>query len=186
MVRYFIRLFFLCMLAASSSEAFAVMIGLSTEELTNSSDLIVIGNVKSVESTWSEDGKIIISRAKIIVNTVINGKWEKEIINVEYIGGEVGDIGLQVSDVKPLKQGENLLLFLKIKNGQKQKLERGVAPLSNEEIYHSIVGNAQGQYTITPQGIAKKDGFTLMPGSELIDNDIPLGVLIDKIRRAKK
>jgi hypothetical protein len=185
MVRHnLIRLFFLCMLAASSSVAFAVMIGLSTEALTNSSDLIVVGNVQSVESRWSEDGKIIVSRAKIAVDSVITGKWEKEIINVEYTGGEVGDIGLQVSDVKPLKQGENLLLFLKMKNGEKQK--RNLAPSANEEIYHSIVGNAQGQYTITPEGIAKKDGFSVMEGSELIDNDIPLGALIDKIRRVKK
>jgi hypothetical protein len=177
---------FLCFLAVSYSQALGVMMGLSTEELTKSSDLILVGSVKSVESMWSEDGKFIISRAKVIVNSVINGKWDKDILIVEYVGGEVGDIGLKVSDVKPLKQGENLLLFLKHGNGQKQKIERNLTALSHEEIYHSIVGNAQGQYTITPQGIAKKNGFSVLQGSELIDNDIPLEVLIDKIRGIKK
>jgi hypothetical protein len=179
MKRYVIKMVFLCFLAASSSQALGVMISLSTEELTKSSDLILVGSVKSVESLWSEDGKFIISRAKVIVNSVINGKWDKDIVTVEYVGGEVGDIGLKVSDVKPLKQGDNLLLFLKVGNGQKQKM-------ANDEIHHTIAGNAQGQYTITPQGIAKKDGFSVMQGRELIDNDLPLEVLIDKIRAVKK
>jgi hypothetical protein len=179
MKRQIITIAFLCFWVASSSQAFGVMMGLSTEELTKSSDLIVIGNVKSVESLWSEDGKFIISRAKVIVHSVINGKWDKDIISVEYVGGEVGDIGLKVSDVKPLKQGENLLLFLKLKNGQKQKMV-------NAEIHHTISGNAQGQYTINAQGIAKKDGFSVMQGRELIDNDLPLEILINKIRAVKK
>jgi hypothetical protein len=185
MKRYITHLLFLCFLFVSSSPALGVMIGLSTEDLTNSSDLIVVGSVQGVESMWSEDGKGIISRAKIIVNSVISGKWDQEVLNVEYNGGEVGEVGLKVSDAKPLKQGDNLLLFLKIKNGQKQKIGGNHAPLTNE-IYHSIVGKAQGQYTITLQGIAKKDGFSVIQGSELIDNDIPLNVLIDKIRGIKK
>jgi hypothetical protein len=186
MNRYITYMLFLCFLFVSSSPAIGFMMGLSTEELTNSSNLIVIGSVQGVESMWSEDGKGIISRAIIIVNSVISGKWDKEVLHVEYNGGEVGDIGLKVSDVKPLKQGDNLLLFLKIKNGQKQKIEGNYAPLINEQIYHSIVGKAQGQYTITPQGIAKKDGFSVIRGSEFIDNDIPLEVLIDKIRGIKR
>jgi hypothetical protein len=179
MKRHIITIAFFCFWVASSSQAFGVMMGLSTEELTKSSDLIVIGNVKSVESLWSEDGKFIISRAKVIVHSVITGKWDKDIISVEYVGGEVGDIGLKVSDVKPLKQGENLLLFLKLKNGQKQKMVK-------DEIHHTISGNAQGQYTINARGIAKKDGFSVMQGRELIDNDLPLEILINKIRAVKK
>jgi hypothetical protein len=186
MKRYFIHMFFLCLWLASSSPALGVMDGLSTEELTTRSDLIVIGSVQGVESMWSEDGKTIISRAKIIVHSVIHGKWDKILLNVEYVGGEVGDIGLRVSDVKPLAPGENVLLFLKMKEGQKQKIERNSAPSANEEIYHSIVGNAQGHYTITPEGIAKKDGFSVIRGDELIDRHIPLKVLVDKIQKAKK
>ncbi len=186
MKRYIADILFLCFFVAYSSPALGVMIGLSTEELATGSDIIVVGSVKSVESMWSEDGKIIISRAKIIVNSVISGKWDKDILTVEYMGGEVGDIGLQISDVKPLKEGEKLLLFLKIKNGSKQQFGRNLAPFTGGEVYHTIVGNAQGQYTISPEGIAKKDGFSVMQGGELIDNDIPLEVLIDKIRGIKK
>ncbi len=181
MKKYIINMLFLFFLVASSSLALGMMIGLSTEELTISSDLIVIGSIQGVESMWSEDGKIIISRAKIIVDSVIRGRSDKRILTVEYLGGEVGDIGLQVSDVKPLKQGENLLLFLEI--GKRQRLSS--MPLPNEDTYYSIVGNAQGRYTITPQGIAKKDGFSVVKGSESIDSEIPLEALVDKIRRVK-
>jgi hypothetical protein len=186
MKRYFIHMFCLCLWLAFSSPVFGVMDGLSTEELTTGSDLIVIGSVHGVESMWNEDGKIIVSRAQIIVNSIVRGKWDKILVNVEYIGGEVGDIGLRVSDVKPLTPGENVLLFLKMKEGQKQKFGKKEGPAGSEEIYHSIVGNAQGHYTITPEGIAKKDGFSVMRGDELIDREIPLKVLVDKIRAAKK
>lgn len=174
----------LCFMMVFSSTAHALMVGLSTEELTKGSDFIVVGRVEGVESMWSKDGKTIISRAHIIINEVIRGELSKERITVEYPGGEIEDIGLKVSDVRPLKKGEKILLFLKSKRDQRMRDEISLS-MEVEDIYQ-ITGNAQGHYTIDYQGIARKGGFSLIQREDVVDNNIPLDILINKIRGVEK
>jgi len=154
------------------TKAGAIMVGLSTEELTRGSDVVVRGEVGNVETVWSEDGKSIVTRATIVGPSVIRGGLGQEPVIVEYPGGEIGDIGMKVSDVEPLQKGENVILFL---TGKKNK-ERGV--------FH-IFGKAQGRYTIGPDGIVRKKGFSLAAGAEKVDNNIPADELIEKIRRVR-
>jgi hypothetical protein len=167
-----------------SSRAYSIMVGLSTEELTKGSEFIVVGQVEGVESMWSKDGKTIISRAHIIVNQVIKGEQSKERITVEYPGGEIGDLGLKVSDVRPLKKGEETLLFLKSTKDQRRGDEISLS-MGEEEVYQ-IIGNAQGHYTIDHQGVARKGGFSLIQKEDVVDNNIPLNILINKIRGVEK
>ena len=173
----------LCFMMVFSSTAYALMVGLSTEELTKGSEFIFVGKVESVESIWSKDGKTIISRAHIIINEVIKGEQSKERITVEYPGGEIGDLGLKVSDIRPLKKGEETLLFLKSKKDQRRGGEISLS-MGEEEVYQ-ITGNAQGHYTIDYQGVARKGGFSLIQREDATDNNIPLNILIDKIRGVK-
>ncbi len=94
-------------------------------------------------------------------------------ITVEYEGGEVGEMGLRVSDVAPLKTGEEVILFLK---SGKSKIEGNV---------YNIVANAQGKYTIGEDGIARKYGFSVISGQDKIDYSIPADELINKIKEVK-
>jgi hypothetical protein len=157
-------------------QAHGVMMGLSTEALTEMSDLIITGKVENVETQWSEDGKKIISRAEVIMNEVIKGEIVGVVVLVEYDGGEIGNVGMRVSDVRSLKSGEEVLLFLKSKE-KEEKVKEGS--------YH-IVGRAQGHYTIDRQGFARKSGFSIIDKGDLIDNNVPLDVLIEKIRKVGK
>jgi len=184
MKKSFMSIICLCFVMIFSSTAHALMVGLSTEELTKDSEVIIVGKVESVESMWSKDGKTIISRAHIIVNEVIKGEQSKEKITVEYLGGEIGDLGLKVSDIRPLKKGEETLLFLKSKKDQRRGGEISLS-LGEEEVYQ-ITGNAQGHYTIDHQGVARKGGFSLIQREDATDNNIPLNILIDKIRGVEK
>jgi hypothetical protein len=166
---------FLCALAFFLPfQSSAVMKGLSTEELTRESKIIVSGEVENVESHWSRDGKTIVTRASIFIDDVVRGRTTTRNIIVEYEGGEIGDIGLMVSDVSPLMKGEKVILFLK--SGKSKK--------DGADVYN-IVGKGQGKYTIDDKGIARKGGFSLAYGEENVDNNIPVGVLIDKIRKMK-
>ena len=158
-----------------SSQAFAIMVGLSTEELTRASEVVIRGEVEDVESLWSKDRKIIFTSASIVINDVIKGKIAQEKIVVEYEGGEIGNIGLRVSDVSPLKKGERVVLF--IKAGKSKKDELG-------DIYN-IAGSAQGKYIIGDDGIARKSGFSVVDGKDVIDNNISVDALIGKIRGVK-
>ena len=172
--KYFIiQLFCVMLIYLLSVPASGIMIGMSTEELANRSVLAVRGEVVKVEAQWSADGKTIGTRASIIVNDVIRGETPSKMVIVEYEGGEIGDIGLRVSDISPFETGEDVILLLK---SIKSKIEG--------EVY-STVGKAQGKYTIDNEGIARKSGFSVISGEDTIDYGIPVEKLIDKIRRAK-
>jgi hypothetical protein len=149
------------------------MRAMSTEELTGASDLVLEGEVKNVRSHWSKDGKTIFTRAVILDSYVIKGRVTQRHIAVEYEGGEIGDIGYRVSDVVPLREGEKVIIFLK--SGKSKK---------DGQVFN-IVGKGQGKYTVGNDGIARKDGFSILSGEELIDNNIPVGELIDKIKKIK-
>ena len=150
----------------------AQMIALSTKELTQLSKNVIVGKVETTVAQWSEDGKTIITRATIQINNVIRGKLDMNKIIVEYPGGEIGDIGLKVSDVSSLKAGEEVILFLSRKN-------------EKDDSVFKIAGNAQGHYTIDKDGIARKGGFSVIGDKSTIDNNVPVNSLIDKIRKIK-
>ena len=160
----------------SSQQASAIMVGLSTEELTKASEVVIRGEVEDVEPHWSMDGKTIFTSASISVKDVIKGKISQKKIVVEYEGGEIGDIGVRVSDVSPLIKGEKIILFLKSGDSKRDK---------QNEKSHNIVGSAQGKYTIGDDGIARKSGFSIIKGKEVIDNNISVDALIDKIKGVK-
>jgi hypothetical protein len=151
----------------------AIMLGISTEELTKNSDVVLKGRVGSVRALWSEDGKSIITQALIVGPSIIKGSPESGPVIVEYPGGEIGDIGMKVSDVEPLKEGEEVILFLK------------AGKFVKEGRIHHLVGNAQGKYVVGDDGIARKKGFSLAEGAEKVDNNIPADELIEKIRRVR-
>ncbi len=169
----FLWVMFQCLL---TFPVFGLMIGLSTEELTKSSEVVIKGVVEEVESYWSEDGKTIFTGALITVRDVIKGKIDQRKIVVEYEGGIVGNKGLMVSDVSSLKKGEKIILFLT--PGKSKKREQ------NGDVYN-IVGRAQGKYTIGSDGIARKSGFSLVDGKDIIDNNISVDILIGKIKGGK-
>ncbi|MFA6470831.1 MAG: hypothetical protein WCU00_02230 [Candidatus Latescibacterota bacterium] len=150
----------------------AQVIALSTEKLTKLSESVINGKVEKTEAQWSEDKKTIITRATIQINKVIRGNLNNNEIIVEYPGGEIGDIGLKVSDVSSLKAGEEVILFLTRKD-------------SKDDSVFKITGNAQGHYTIDKNRIARKGGFSVMGNKETIDNIVPINILIDKIKRIK-
>jgi hypothetical protein len=173
MKRNLILIILVCVIAMSllSSESFAIMQGMSTEELTMEADIVVHGEVQDVNAHWSRDGRTIISRAVIARQYVIKGMPGQGNLAVEYDGGEIGAIGLRVSDIAPLKEGERVILFLRA----------GISK-TDGEVFH-IVGKGQGKYVIGEDGIARKRGFSVIEGEELIDNNIPVQELIDKIQK---
>lgn len=155
---------FLLLLCPSPSHA--LMQALSTSKLTTSSDTVIQGVVTQTQSAW--EGKSIVTRAKVRVDSAITGNPQGQFVTVEYPGGVVGNKGMRVSDTPTLKAGENVILFLK----------KGSAQGS-----FKVVGQAQGAYKIAPSGIATKGGFAAV-GKDSIDNDLPLEILIKKIKEA--
>lgn len=186
MVKSAITMILICFISLCfmHSGAQGIMIGLTVEQLTTDSDMVVIGQVQDVESMWSENGKLIITRATIAVTEVVAGQDQTKVITVEYLGGEIGDIGLRVSDTRPLKKGEEVLLFVHLIDPR--RVESGHSALSIEAGVYTITGDAQGVYLIDANGIARKSGFLVMKKKEVVESDIPLTTLKERIRGIRK
>lgn len=174
---------FACCLAFVAADASAVMTPLTTDQITKSSDMVIRGTVQNVECFWSEDGKTIMSRATISVNEVVRGQIVPSQLVVEFEGGEIGGLGYRVSDSAAFEVGEDTLLFLRQRARGSAAVQSGPAGQPDR---FQLVGRAQGKYTIDPQGIARKRGFSVVGDSNLIDNNIPVQELMRKIREANK
>ncbi len=159
------------LLLAKGSPGEAVMRALSTDELTRSSEAVVEGDVVRVTSFWTPDGKAIMSRATISVVDVVRGAADQKTLTVEFEGGEVGDVGMGVSDMATVSSGQRVLMFLRKKKA------------SPDASTYEIIGRAQGLYKVGADRIARKGGFSLMPGSgKVVDNNLDVDLLKEKIR----
>lgn len=156
-----------------SSYAEALMVGMSTEKLTNDAEVVVKGDVVDSKSYWSSDGKSIVTQVRVRYSEVIKGEVVSREFIVEHLGGMVGDLGMSVSDTSEFKKGEQVILFL----------NKGMSKVSGEA--YNVTGRAQGKYTVGSDGIARKKGFSVVPGDGVIDNNIPEDELINKIKRVK-
>jgi hypothetical protein len=165
-------IFFILIVTFSlTQQSAAIMLPLSTENLTGESELIISGDVKQVKSEWGEDKKSIFTFATVTVRETIKGKASDKTLKIMYEGGEIDGIGMKVSDVAIPEVGKNVLLFLK------------PAKTRQLETIYKNVGKAQGQYKIDKDGIARKSGYNLEGSAKDIDNNMPLEVLIEKIKR---
>ena len=154
-------LIFLLLTEFSAPQASALMVRKSIEELTSEADSILIGKVKKIESQWNEEGTLIYTYVTIFVGQYVkalSGQGQIEEIMVKVRGGEVGDIGLKVSDTPQFRQGEEVFLFLRM-----EKL-----PL------FSVTGLFQGKYTI-------EDGRAR---NNILGVEIPLDSLISQIKES--
>ena len=90
----------------------AAMAPIRFDELVASSDLILIGNVGNIQGYWADD--VIRSKVEIIISQVVAGDTQgARTIEVDIIGGVVGNVGLSSSNQPLPESGEEVLLFLR-------------------------------------------------------------------------
>ncbi|MCY1076615.1 hypothetical protein [Archangium lansingense] len=83
-------------------------------ELAQTSDTIVHGTVRRVESRWSGDGRRIVTDVEIQVTEALKGQTGSTVL-VTQPGGRVGDIGQKVSGLAAFTPGEEVVVFLERK-----------------------------------------------------------------------
>ena len=152
-------LIFLLLTEFLASQASALMVRKSIEELTSEADSILIGKVKRIESQWNKEKTLIYTYVTISVKQhtkTLSGVGEVQEIIVKVPGGEVGDMGLQVSETPQFREGEEVFLFLRM-----EKL-----PL------FSVAGLFQGKYTIEENRVKNR----------ILGLDVPLGSFISQIK----
>ena len=101
---------FIFLITISISNVGALVEKKSLNELTISSENIIVGSVLKKESYW-KDGNIF-TNIIISANSHIKGRNDGQ-FTVQIPGGTVGNVHAEVSDVPPFEDNEDVVLFLK-------------------------------------------------------------------------
>jgi hypothetical protein len=123
------------------------------QELSSTSDVVVRGTVKRVESRWTKDGSRIVTDIDVEVREAMKGAPPKT-VTIRQPGGVVGDIGQKVSGLASFQEGEDVVVFLEKKPGNA----------------FDVRGWAQGKYKIAKGA----DGKALMAIPERVEETMLL------------
>jgi hypothetical protein len=103
-------------LLAGSAEA-SQFRAFSREAQVRGSDLIALGRVVSVHSEWDGAHSSIHTDAEIALDDVWKGDPASDRIVVRNLGGEVGNVSLEVEGSATFTVGEHVLVFLRSADG---------------------------------------------------------------------
>jgi len=86
---------------------------LALKKMTKGADLILTGKVTEKSSGWNKSKTRIYTTVTLKVDEFIKGNKSSDFVEVEYPGGEVGEIGELYSHMPNFKSDEEVLVFLK-------------------------------------------------------------------------
>jgi hypothetical protein len=149
-------LFFISLLTSGLlSTSFSQQVAARLQQLTKEADVILTGKVTEQQSSWNQNKTRIITHTTIQVEDYIKGDNTGNIVVVNHLGGEVGDVGELYSHMPEFKNDEEVLLFLK-----KDKSNTGYQVYSGEDGKISIMNNPKTGEKVTalniPVGVIKK------------------------------
>ena len=122
----------------------ALMLEMSTPELTGQADAIVRGNVIDTRSEWDPERRFIWTLVTIAVSKSIKGdSLEGQKVIVKTPGGVVGQIGQKTEHAAIFEKGEEVLLFINPEAYREEKVFR-------------VTGNFQGKHTIRDNMVIEK------------------------------
>jgi hypothetical protein len=122
----------------------ALMLEMTTPELTKQAEAIVRGKVKEMRSEWDPERRFIWTLVTIAVSKSIKGdSLAGQDVIVKIPGGVVGEIGQVTEDAPIFKKNEEVLLFI------------------NPEVYRGgkvfrVTGKFQGKHTIKDNMLIEK------------------------------
>jgi hypothetical protein len=159
--------------AALAAPAFATTVAkLNLKELVQRADLIVQGQVESVNSHWDEERRLVFTYVSIRVDEPLKGERLQWVL-IRQVGGTAGTIQMSVAGVAQFKSGEMAIVFLK----------------RQDESTFQVVGMNQGLYQIIEDfavsnvfGVDLFDSTTGKITKPLISGRTPLKELKTKIR----
>ncbi len=103
---------------------------LDLDGLVSVADTIVVGEVRSSDTYWSRDGRLILTRHTIQVDETLKG-LPSGTLEVTTIGGTIGDLTLYVAGMPAFAKGERTILFLEAAG-----------------LYTTVVGLGQGKFSV--------------------------------------
>jgi hypothetical protein len=144
------------LLAAVPASA-STFLHVSREELTAKAAAVVVGDVLEVESFWSDDGRIIVTEARVLVEEALVGD-SPSVVLVRTFGGTVNGFTVEAHGFPTFAKGERLLLFL-----ENDRRVQGA---------HRVLGYQEGKYRIVRDGSGREMAVpTVDGGAQLLKAD---------------
>src|SRR5437868_833333 len=106
----FVVLLLICFCSNSAKATTAIMV--SDEDLAISSRLIVVGEVRSVTSTWDDAHNLAWTYVEVYCERVLKGELQNQTIVLKQLGADFADSGLHVFGQPKFITGQKTLLYL--------------------------------------------------------------------------
>jgi hypothetical protein len=130
---------------------------LTARDLVSESEIVVVGQVSSIRSEWSEDRSYIFTQVTIAVEEYLKGDRSDQSITLRQLGGEIDDIGEIYSHTARFQAEEEVLVFLR-------RDQRGTL---------QIAGGEQGKFKITRN---------IQTGQRMVEGNVPLDTVTRDLR----
>ncbi len=104
-------------------------------DLIDRAELIVEGSVQRTYSQYDDAGRFIWTHAEVRVTDVLKGQPTTSLIELKFMGGTVGDMTLEVTDMNYPAVGDSSVFF--IESATRQQM-------------HPLVGWDQGRFQVQP------------------------------------
>ena len=150
--------------------SFSLMIKLPLKQLTQTANIIILGEVENIRCEWSLNKEIILTVTTLRIKEVWKGHTRYSRVFIQAPGGTIGDLSLKVSDVPVFQKGEEVLVFLKTIDDV-LNLRNSFSVSLNYFPSYSVFGSAQGKYSIDKNSIARKWGYSLLNKDKEFDTD---------------
>ena len=130
---------------------------LSFDDLVSKANTIVIGRILDSQTSWTKDGKLILTQTTVEVQEGLKGTPAKT-VTVTTIGGQIGSTILHVSGMPAFVRDETAVIFL----------ERSGA-------YSTVLGLNQGKFSINNGEVSNSNtGLTFSDGAAVKPVRMPL------------
>ncbi len=168
-------------IALMVQSAHPVLVRFTLGQMTEGAEAIVHGRVRAVRCEWSQDHTLITTVATLEITDILKGRLSSAIVYVQYPGGQIDELGLRVSDMPSLNQGEDVLLFLK-RIPEPQNLKNSWSVAKNLLPGFEVFAFAQGKYHVDEQNLAHPEKYHVYPAGGEVPQPVPLQELKNRIR----
>ena len=145
LVRLLLGILFLAPAAASATD----LERLSLERLSAASSHVVTGRCTGLESGWTEDRRMVYTRAEFLVEEVIQGEMAGDSITVLLPGGTADGLTTIVVGAPGIAVGDEAVLMLRRVD---PTAARGLLPIGAATFH--VVGLSQGKFDLTADPIS--------------------------------
>jgi len=146
---------------------------MSRAELAAKASAVVVGDVLSVESFWTKDGRVIVTEAMVEVEDAILGEAPSVVV-VRTFGGTVNGYTVEAHGFPTFEKGQRLLLFLEQDNAEPDAAR--------------VLGYQEGMYRVALDKAGREVAHpTVDAGARLLTADgkvapLPRPILLDDLR----